>query len=289
MTQDLSNSFEEHVKLFKRGLSMRTNGTTRTRQNARNRGRPIASTSRQSPPRHYRRLQNLVDDDDDDDEGEIDVVNGDTPSTSTQRRSMGRPRKTTALNGVTSTHNSEMMPGPSTSATSRRRIATTTTPRRNNEGGSESSSDESSDSSSSEAEATDGSSVRNSELGNGSRSLSARKRARHNSDSEESYRPTQQKKKNGSVRKGKPKLNGKKSGSTNRRYMIDDDEDDEDYDERTAGRKQNGHRKQNGTTPGKRGRPRKYLRSEDELPAENEDDENDEIADDQGENEGMHD
>lgn len=69
--------------------------------------------------------------------------------------------------------------------------------------------------------------------------------------------------------------------------MIDDDEDDEDYDERTAARKQNGHRKQNGTTPGKRGRPRKYLRSEDEQPAENEDDENDELADDHEDNEGM--
>lgn len=270
MTQDLSNLFEEQVKLFKRGLSGKSNGTTRTRQNARRRARGLASTSGQSPApsasRHYRRLQEIVDDDDED--AEIDVINGDAPSTSTQRRPSGRPRKTNPTNGVSSTHNLDATPGPSTStAASRRRTATTTTPRQNVDGSDSSTSGESTETSSSEAEATDGSSVRVADMGNVSRSMSARKRARNNSDSEESYRPTQQKKKNGSVRKGRPKLNGTKRGNTSRRYATQDDDDDDDDDEIANGRR-NGHRKLNGTTPAKRGRPRKYLRSEDEQPAD---------------------
>lgn len=282
MTQDLSNLFEEQVKLFKRGLSSKSNGTTRTRQNARRRARGLASTSGQSPApsasRHYRRLQEIVDDDDED--AEIDVINGDAPSTSTQRRSLGRPRKTNPTNGVSSTHNLDATPGPSTStAASRRRTATTTTPRQNVEDGSDtSSSGDSTETSSSEAEATDGSSVRVADMANVSRSMSARKRARNNSDSEESYRPTQQKKKNGSVRKGRPKLNGTKRGNTSRRYATQDDDEDDDDDDEIANGRRNGHRKLNGTTPAKRGRPRKYLRSEDDQPA---DDGGDDGADDE--------
>lgn len=280
MTQDLSNLFEEHIKRFKRGLSSKSNGTTRTRQNARRRARVLAaSTSGQSPapsaPRHYRRLQEIVDDDDED--AEIDVINGDTPSTSSARRPLGRPRKSNPSNGVSSTHNLDTTPGPSTSSSNRRRTATTTTPRRNAEDGSDtSSSGDSTESSSSEAEATDGSSIRVGDLGNVPKSLSARKRARNNSDSEESYRPTQQKRKNGTVRKAKPKLNGTKRANTSRRYATHDDDDDDD--EIVNGRR-NGHRTQNGATPAKRGRPRKYLRSDDEQPAEDGGDDENTLAD----------
>lgn len=114
MTLRLSNLFEEQMKkIFKRSssrLDRPARGMRNERRQRRNGGASSSNTHANGGPstsRHFTRVRRHSSDEDE----EVDVVNGETPSTSTGRPMRQIRRQTNHVtNGVSSSHNE---PGPS--------------------------------------------------------------------------------------------------------------------------------------------------------------------------------
>lgn len=260
MTINLKNMFEEQLKRLKRGGSSKQSGRPNGQSNAR--GLPSSAGTSSSGPstsRACRRARRIEDDDED---GEVDVVNGDTPSTSTAtpKRRVGRPKKASAkTNGVSS---SQALG----SSTARRRRGHSDDRERGSE------SDSSGTDSSSASTYAESGSIAISQLGLSNK----RVRNRRSSDSDNSYTPKP--KKRAAV------VNGRHNGTKrSTRYAIEDEDTDDD----------NANGRSN--LPRKRGRPRRSAPVEDdneteqdlneEEEDEEEDDEEQNSSDDNAENE----